>query len=224
MARYTDRTHAGRELSALLRDRYAGTDALVLALPRGGVPVAFEVAQSLHAELDIVFVRKVGLPHQPELAMGAIASVAGAIETVQNADILDLLPRLGLTSDAFARVAEAEKAELERRQVAYRGQRPPVRIEGRTVILVDDGLATGATMRAAVAAVRAENPGRIVVAVPIALSASAEELATAADEVVCAWNPRALLAVGQAYDRFDQVPDDDVLRILDTAWKGRAGG
>ncbi|MCU1441535.1 MAG: hypothetical protein JWP85_2532 [Rhodoglobus sp.] len=224
MARFTDRTHAGRELATLVHDRYAGTDALVLALPRGGVPVAFEVAQSLGAELDIVFVRKVGLPHHPELAMGAIASVAGAIETVQNPDVLDLLPRLGLDPDAFARVAETEKAELERRQLAYRGERPPVRIEGRTVILVDDGLATGATMRAAVAAVRAEHPGRIVVAVPVGLSATADELATVADDVVCAWNGRGLLAVGQAYDRFDQVPDDDVLRLLDEAGDRPAEG
>jgi putative phosphoribosyl transferase len=218
MARFTDRTDAGRELAAMLQERYARTDALVLALPRGGVPVAHEVARALDAELDIVVVRKVGYPQQPELAMGAMASVSSDVETVQNPDVIRLLPRSGLDSDAFARVAGVEATELVRRQLAYRGDRPPVRAAGRTVILVDDGLATGATMKAAVAAVRREGPERIVVAVPIALSGTSEELAKIADDVVFVWDGPGLHSVGQAYYRFDQVPDEEVLRVLSDWW------
>jgi putative phosphoribosyl transferase len=221
MARFTDRTEAGRELAAILRERYADADALVLALPRGGVPVANEVALALDAELDIVVVRKVGFPQQPELAMGAIASVADDVETVQNPDVIGLLPQ-GSASDAFARVAGTETTELVRRQLAYRGDRPPVRAAGRTVILVDDGLATGATMKAAVAAVRREGPERIVVAVPIALAGTSEDLAMVADDVVFVWDGPGLHSVGQAYYRFEQVSDEEVTRVLSTRWaRGR---
>lgn len=213
--RYVDRAEAGEILAAEL-GHYRGTaDLLVLGLPRGGVPVAAVVARELGAELDVLVVRKIGVPGQPEVAMGAIASIAGSVETVTNDQVLSQL-RHARIDPAFDSAAERELVELRRRQSAYRGERPPLRVAGRVVILVDDGLATGATMRAAVTACRQERPERIVVAVPIGLSGTCDELREVADEVVCTWTPMAFFAVGQGYVHFDQTTDDEVRELLGT--------
>ncbi|GAA4197504.1 phosphoribosyltransferase [Microbacterium oryzae] len=209
--RFRDRRTAGRELAAALRERSWRADLLVLALPRGGVPVAAEVARALSAELDVLVARKLGHPAQPEVAMGAIAGIGDIVEAVENPAIAD--PR------AMGAVRAAEEAELRRRQRTYRGARPPVRIAGRSVLLVDDGLATGATMRAAVAAARREDPAELVVAVPVALGAAARVLRQDADEVVCVWDAPGLWAVGSAYERFDQTGDDEVRALLSEAWE-----
>lgn len=209
---YADRRDAGRQLAAELSRRGGLEGALVLALPRGGVPVAHEVAAALGADLDIVVVRKLGLPMQPEVAMGAIASIAGTVEVVRNEDVLSRLgPR---AAAAMEEVRAREEAELRRRERAYRGDRAALSLRGRVVVLVDDGLATGATMRAAAAAVQREEPARLVVAVPVALSGSFEGLGGLADEVVSIWSPRELYAVGQAYAIFDQTTDDEVHELL----------
>lgn len=209
--RFRDRRTAGRELAAALRERSWRADLLVLALPRGGVPVAAEVARALSAELDVLVARKLGHPAQPEVAMGAIAGIGDTVEAVENPAIAD--PR------AMGAVRAAEEAELRRRQRTYRGARPPVRIAGRSVLLVDDGLATGATMRAAVAAARREDPVELVVAVPVALGATARVLRQEADDVVCVWDAPGLWAVGSAYERFDQTSDDEVRALLSEAWE-----
>src|ERR1700720_3585657 len=181
---FVNRRDGGTVLADLLK-RYANRpDVLVLALPRGGVPVAFEVARALNAPLDVFVVRKLGVPGQEELAMGAIAT-GGA--RVLNHDVIGYL---GLSREAIDRVIAREKKELERRERIYRGDRGPLDVEGRTVILVDDGLATGSTMRAAVAALRKEHPSRIVVAVQVAAPETCEEFKTEVDEAVCAATPR----------------------------------
>ncbi len=206
--RYVDREQAGRALAAAL-GRYRGDPhAIVLALPRGGVPVGYAVAQSLGLPLDVLVVRKLGLPMQPELAMGAVAS-GGAL--VLNEDVLRYLPSGG---DALERVKARELAELARREQAYRGARPALDLHGRTGILVDDGLATGATMDAAVQALRNLRAGRIVVAVPVASPEARERVAQHADEVVCLQTPAFFSAVGQWYENFDQTSDDEVRRLL----------
>lgn len=215
---YRDRRDAGRILAELVAG-YRGTPGLlVLALPRGGLPVADEVARRLGASLDILVVRKIGIPGQPEVAMGAMASVAGSIETITNDDVLRQLGRNGRGDPDFAAVAAREELELRRRQRSYRAGRPVPELTGRTVILVDDGLATGATMRAAVRAARAGHPLRVVVAVPVALAGTESELRDVADDVVCPWSATRLHAVGQAYEAFDQTTDDEVRAILDAAW------
>lgn len=210
--RYTDRRDAGRALAGLLGG-YRGVDGLiVLGLPRGGVPVADEIAQALDATLDVLVVRKVGLPQQPEVAMGAIASIAGTIETVRNPDVMAHAG--GSADEVFDAVASSEEVELRRRQATFRGDRPPLELAGRVVVLVDDGIATGATMRAAIATSRAELPEKIVVAVPVALSDTADRMRELADEVVCAWEAQGLWAVGEAYRDFAQTTDDEVRRTL----------
>jgi len=210
--RYTDRRDAGRELAAMLDGQRGVEGLIVLGLPRGGVPVANEIARALDAPLEVLVVRKVGLPEQPEVAMGAIASIAGTIETVRNPDVL--AHAHGTPDEVFGRVASVEAAELRRRQDAFRGDRPPLELDGRTVVLVDDGIATGATMRAALTAARAAAPARLIVAVPVALSDTARRMGELADEVVCAWEARQLWAVGEAYRDFTQTTDDEVRRIL----------
>ncbi|MHB1235559.1 MAG: phosphoribosyltransferase [Microbacteriaceae bacterium] len=208
---YDDRQDAGGQLATLLAG-YGGVDGLlVLGLPRGGVPVAAEVAKALGAELDVLIVRKIGFPANPEVAMGAIASIAGAIEIVRNRGVLEHGRRW---AEIFTAEATAQEAELRRRQAAYRAQLPQLSVAGRVVVLVDDGMATGATMRAAAAAVRRAGPKRLVVAVPVGLPGSLEGLPGLADEVVCAWTPASFLAVGQAYRVFDQTTDEEVRRIL----------
>ena len=211
MARTTfrDRVEAGDVLAGLL-GHYAGRpDMLVLALPRGGVPVAARVAQALGAPLDVFVVRKLG--------MGAIAS--GGVQVVKE----QVVGRLGLGEADLRRVAEAEERELARRERSYREGRPPPDLAGRVVILVDDGLATGSTMRAAVAAARRLGPARVVVAVPTAPASTCERLRSEADEVICATTPRPFRAVGYSYRSFPQTSDEEVRAILRQA-TGSDGG
>jgi putative phosphoribosyl transferase len=207
--RFTDRRDAGRQLADHLIGYRDLPDAIVLALPRGGVPVAAEVARAIRVPLDVLVARKIGVPSQPELAMGAIASIAGTIETVVNDDVMAFSQ-----SGEFDQVAERETAELARRQAAYRGDLPPVQVTGRTVIIVDDGLATGATMRAAIAAVRHEAPARLAVAVPVGSPQTCDEIRDTVDELICLYAPQQFWAVGQAYQRFGQTTDDEVRSIL----------
>lgn len=210
---YADRREAGVALAQRLR-RLDGRNAVVLALPRGGVPVGYEVASALGAPLDIFVVRKLGLPGQPELAMGAIAS--GGVR-VLNDDIIDAF---GVSQVAIDAVTRAELAELERRERAYRNGRPQVPIEGRIAILVDDGLATGSTMRAAVTAVRRLHPARVVVAVPVGARQTCEELREAADDVVCLITPEPFRAVGLWYGDFSETTDAEVRQLLELAGPG----
>jgi predicted phosphoribosyltransferase len=193
-------------------------DILVLGLPRGGIPVAYEVARGLGAALDVFVVRKLGVPGQEELAMGAIAS--GGVRVV-NADVVRAL---GISPAMLDRAAAEESRELERREASYRGDRAQPRIEGRTVILVDDGLATGSTMRAAVAALRQQRPARLIVAVPVAARTTCEELRREVDEVLCHATPEPFLAVGRFYDDFSQTTDEEVRELLEAARAGEASG
>jgi predicted phosphoribosyltransferase len=209
MMRFRNREHAGRVLAKLL-GAYAGENLLVLGLPRGGVPVAFEVARELDAPLDVFVVRKLGVPGHEELAMGAIAS--GGVRVLND----EVVAVLGIDETTIAAAVVAENAELERRERAYRGDRGPVEVAGRTVILVDDGLATGSTMRAAAAAVRAQHPARLVVAVPVASERTCEELRTEA-EILCAVTPESFHAVGLWYEDFTPVEDDEVRELLERA-------
>jgi predicted phosphoribosyltransferase len=206
---YRDRSEAGRILASKLAAYADQPDLLVLALPRGGVPVAFEVAQALHAPLDLFLVRKLGLPGHEELAMGAIAS--GGVR-VLNEEVVRVLQ---VPDDVIATVAAVEQQELERRERLYRGERPPVDVCGKTVILVDDGLATGASMRAAVAALRQMGPARVVVAVPVGSAETCHELRREADDVVCAATPEPFRAVGLWYEDFSQTSDEEVRELLD---------
>jgi predicted phosphoribosyltransferase len=206
--RFRDRADAGRRLAAKL-GAYAGrTDVLVLALPRGGVPVAFEVAQALAAPLDVFLVRKLGVPGHRELAMGAIAS--GGVRVLND----DVVQGLEIPDAVIDAVAAEEEAELARRERLYRGDRPPIDFHGQTGLLVDDGLATGSTMRAAVAALRLQRPAQIVVAVPVGAPDTCAELAIEADAVVCAHRPEQLYAVGLWYDDFAQTTDAEVRELL----------
>jgi len=209
--RFSDRAEAGRVLAQALA-RYDGRDdLLVLALPRGGVPVGYEVAHALHAPLDVFLVRKLGVPGHEELAMGAIAS--GGVR-VLNADVME---HLRIPNSIVDAVAEREQAELERREREYRGDRPPPDVHGRLVILVDDGLATGSSMRAAAAALREQQPARLVVAVPVAAAATCQEFRSEVDEVVCAMTPEPFYAVGVWYEDFSPNNDDEVRHLLDLA-------
>ena len=208
MAAFRDRADAGRRLGEALAALRDEADILVLGLPRGGLVVAAEVAGALGAPLDALLVRKLGVPGHEELAMGAIAS--GGVRVVAE----DVVSGLGIQDDEVARVALREEAELARRERLYRPGRPPPEVAGRTVVLVDDGLATGATMAAAVAAVRAGGPRRVVVAVPVGHPATCRALGRRADAVVCLAMPRRLGSVGEWYDSFDQVGDDECARIL----------
>lgn len=209
---FIDRVDAGRHLAGALR-HYAGRDdVLVLALPRGGVPVAFPIAQALHAELDLMLVRKLGLPNQPEFAMGAIGS--GGVCVLQPG-----VPGLmGVTQAEVDAVIAAEQSELARRERHYRGERPPARLAGRCVILVDDGVATGSTMLAAVEVARRQRPSRLVLAVPVAAQDALQVLRGVADEVACLLAPLRFRAVGQWYRRFEQTDDEEVQSLLAQAW------
>jgi predicted phosphoribosyltransferase len=216
---FADRADAGRALARALEAHRGGTDTLVLGLPRGGVPVACEIARALALPLDVLVVRKLGLPWQPELAMGAIAS-GGAL--VLNDEVVR---HLGGRMHEFEAVRAREQAELERRERKYRGDRPPLDIRGRTGILVDDGLATGATMEAAVRALRALGAARVVVAVPVASPEARNRIAAVADEVVCLAAPMFFSAVGQWYADFGQTEDAEVQDLLARAHAtlGRSG-
>jgi len=205
---FRDRRAAGRLVAAKLARYAERPDVVVLALPRGGVPVAYEVAQALDAPLDVFAVRKLGLPGHEELAMGAVAT--GGVRVLNE----QIVRALSLPPDLIDAVAAREQQELARRERLYRGDRPPLDVRGRTVILVDDGLATGATMHAAIEALRAQQPARIVVAVPTAAPETCEALRAKADEVVCAITPEPFYAVGLWYDDFSQTSDDEVRQLL----------
>lgn len=209
----SDRSEAGRELAEALAHYRGRQDVLVLALPRGGVPVAYEIASALQAPLDLVLVRKLGAPGQRELAMGAIAS--GGIRVLNE----NLISTLNVSGRDIESVAEREQRELERREVAYRGDRPRQGISGRTVILVDDGVATGATMRAAIASLRQQNPARIVIALPLAPASTVNTLAREADEVICLHSPEPFVAIGRWYQDFSQVSDREVRGLLARVWE-----
>ena len=209
---FEDRAEAGRFLAEALQSYRGRKDVIVLALPRGGVPVGYEVARSLGAPLDVFVVRKLGVPGYSELAMGAIAS--GGIRVLNEDVVAALGPK---AQEAIELVAEAELAELHSREKRYRDDRPPPDLRGRCVILVDDGLATGATMRAAVRAIRQQAPSEIVVAVPVAAESSYVEMRAEADSVICARTPEPFYGVGQFYRRFSQTSDDEVRELLQRA-------
>ena len=211
-----DRVQAGRALGAALRMYRGRHDILVLALPRGGVPVACEVADLLGSQVDLMIVRKLGTPGQEELAMGAIAS--GGVR-VMNRDVVEALQ---IPERAIAEVERRERREIERREHAYRGQRPRPAVAGQCVILVDDGVATGATVRAAIAALRQQKPARVVVAVPVAPPDTVDVLRGEADEVVCLATPEPFRAIGCWYVEFPQLTDDEVRTRLSQSWGGPA--
>ena len=215
---FRDRTEAGQVLAEKLR-AYAGRDdVIVLALPRGGVPVGFEVARALGAPLDVFVVRKLGVPGHEELAMGAIAS--GGVRVLNQ----DVVHGMGIPEQVIEAVAAAEERELARREQLYRDGRPAPDVRGRIVILVDDGLATGSTMRAAVAALRELGPKRIVVAVPTASPVACAEFAEMVEEAVCAITPEPFYAVGMWYEDFSQTTDDEVRALLREAARGGGRG
>lgn len=209
---FADRTEAGQRLTHALHAYANRDDLLVLALPRGGVPVAFEVARTLGAPLDLLLVRKLGVPRQEELAMGAIAS--GGIQVLNR----EVIAATGVGDTEIQAAVARERRELERRETAYRGERPAPEITGRCVILVDDGLATGATMRAALAALRPQHPAALVVAVPVAPPDVLARLRAEADDVVCVAAPESFFAIGAWYRDFSQLDDDRVRALLARAW------
>lgn len=208
MWRFTNRTEAGRELATMLHGFRNRSDVVVLGLPRGGVPVAFEVAKALRTPLDVFTVRKLGAPENQEYALGAIAS--GGATAVD----WSLVERLRVSDAVLGAMIADERAELERREHLYRGDRGPLNVAGKTLIVVDDGLATGSTMRAAIAALRTLEPARIVVAVPIASREAAASVRREADALLCACLPVDLTSVGQWYEDFTQTTDAEVLELL----------
>jgi putative phosphoribosyl transferase len=210
---YKDRAEAGRLLATALKHYGGRTDVLVLALPRGGVPVAAEVAKELGVTLDLMLVRKLGTPGHEELAMGAIAT--GGSQVLNE----DLIRHLDISSDVIEAVAQKERRELRRREQAYRGGHPVPAMRERCVILIDDGVATGATMRAAVAALRQQDPARIVIAVPVAPPETIADFQKRVDEVVCLATPTPFLGVGRWYQDFSQTSDAEVRALLAEAWE-----
>lgn len=214
---FKNRTEAGRMLAERLRGQI-GPGAVVLALPRGGVPVAFEIAQAFAAELDVLPVRKIGVPGHKELAMGAIAS--GDALHVER----DTMHAMQVSQAQFDAVLAQERAELARRETLYRGNRPPAQIEGRTVVLVDDGIATGATMKAAVLALRGRKPARLIAALPVAPPHIEDEFSGLVDAFVCIAQPFPFFSVGQHYDDFGETSDDDVRALLLRGWDRNQSG
>ena len=215
---FRNRIHAGRQLAQALPAGLHGSDAIVLALPRGGVPVGFVVAKELELELDILLVRKLGLPGHEEFAMGALGS--GGVRVLQP----DILRACGVSHATLDAICEREQLEIERRERQFRGARPPPRLRGRTVILVDDGLATGSTMRAAIEVARASAPQRIVVAVPVGAPDTCAALEPEVDQLVCLLRPPLFSAVSRWYQHFEQTSDDEVQDLLALAWRKRPHG
>jgi putative phosphoribosyl transferase len=214
--RFYDRSDAGRQLAALIQGllepgSVTRESVLVLALPRGGVPVGFEIAHVLGVPLDVFVVRKLGTPGHEELAMGAIAS--GTARVINQ----KVVQALGISTAQIEETVARETQELHRREELYRGNRPPLDVRGKTILLVDDGLATGYTMRAAIAALRQEGPKHIIVAVPVAARSTCAELEKEADAAVCLYAPFDFMSVGQWYRNFSQTSDDEVRRLLDQA-------
>jgi putative phosphoribosyl transferase len=221
MLLFADRADAGRQLANVLAEYAGDPSVVVLALPRGGVPVGYEIARRLHAPLDVYIVRKLGVPGHEELAMGALASDGTCVVDE------DLIGALHIDKSALDEVVRREIDELRRRETAYREARPRIDIAEKTVILVDDGLATGASMRAAATALREENPARIVVAVPVAAARTCASLERLVDRIVCLYAPEPFHAVGLYYRNFEQTADDEVRRLLSLAASeqtGRAAG
>jgi len=214
---YRDRIEAGKHLAAQLAHYANRDDLLVLALPRGGVPVAYEVAKALRAPLDIFLVRKLGVPGYEELAMGAIAT--GGVRVLND----DVVEQLFIPAGVIDSVSANELRELERRERAYRGNRPEPEVRGKTVILVDDGLATGSTMRAAAAALRQQSPARIIVAVPVSAPQTCDEYRMGVDEIVCATTPEPFYGVGRWYKDFSQTTDEEVRDLLEQGRNNYAG-
>ena len=212
---YRDRRNAGKKLAELLGAYAQRPDVLVLALPRGGVPVAYEVARALNAPLDVFLVRKLGVPGHEEAAMGAIAS--GGIRVLND----EVIHALHLPRQVVEEVTAREQRELQRRQQLYRDGRPAPDVKGRTVILIDDGLATGATMRAALRALRQQQPARLIVAVPVGARSACRELLGEADEVICARTPEPFFGVGWWYQQFEQTSDQEVHDLLARAAQER---
>jgi putative phosphoribosyl transferase len=208
MKRFVDRADAGRALAASLKEYEIDPDTIVLAIPRGGVPVAFEIAVTLEVRMDVLIVRKIGVPWNPEYAVGAVAS--DGIVVMDEA----MMHQLGLTPVGMAPIVRAELDELERRERLYRGDEPYPELEGHTVLLVDDGLATGSTMLAAIKAVRTRSPRRVVVAVPIASAEACADLDQAADRTICLETPDPFYGVGVWYEDFSETSDEQVLALL----------
>jgi putative phosphoribosyl transferase len=208
---FLDRRDAGRQLASKLADYADDPKVLVLGLPRGGVPVAYEVARALHTPLDVLVVRKLGVPGHRELAMGAIAS--GGLRVLN----VDVVKALGISPAAVESVAHKEMLEIERQQRTFRGNAPLPKLSGRTIIVVDDGLATGSTMRAAVGALRQSNPARIIVAVPVAAAETVRRVREEADSVVCLSAPPDFHAVSMWYEDFSQTSDEEVRDLLESA-------
>jgi len=209
---YADRSAAGKVLAGELEHLRGRDDLLILALPRGGVPVGWEIARSLKVPFDVMLVRKLGVPGHEEMAMGAIAS--GGARFVND----DVVRQLGLSDDAIDEAVKRERQELQRREQAYRGDRDDPEVTGKTVVLVDDGLATGSSMVAAVRALRQRNPGRIIAAVPVAPPSTARDVGREVDEFICPATPDNFYAVGQWYTDFGQTTDDEVRNLLHRAW------
>jgi predicted phosphoribosyltransferase len=205
--RFRNRTDAGRQLAPLLA-HLRGTDPIVLALPRGGLPVAYEIAHALKAPLDVLNVRKLGVPGYEELAMGAVGT--GGVRVLND----EVIRAAGITKAMLEESANIQRVELDRRERLYRGGRPAPDLRDRTVVLVDDGIATGATVRAAISVVRARKPARLVLAVPVAQDSVATQLAREVDELVCLARPGDLYAIAVWYDHFPQLADDEVTTIL----------
>jgi predicted phosphoribosyltransferase len=210
-ALFKDRRDAGRKLAQKLKDYPGRKDVIVLALPRGGVPVAYEAAKALNVPMDIFIVRKLGWPGHEEMAIGAIAS--GGVRVLNQ----DIVQYLNIPEALIDAVAQRELRELERREHAYRGDRPPLNVKDRTVIIVDDGLATGASMRAAIEGVRAHHPARMVIAVPTAAPETCESLKHEVDEVICATTPEPFYGVSRWYEDFSQTTDEEVRTLLQEA-------
>jgi putative phosphoribosyl transferase len=208
---FQNRTEAGQKLASKLTSYFAQPDVLVLAMPRGGIPVGCEIARALHAPVDVFVVRKLGVPWNPELAMGAVAT--GGVRVLDQ----NIIGSLAIPHEEVAKVAAREELELERRERTYRGGRVPLPVDGKKVILVDDGIATGSTMRAGIAALRKLQPARIVIAVPVAPQATCAILRKLADEVVCAIEAEDFFAIGEWYEDFTQLSDHEVQNLLENA-------